>query len=82
MNKFEKLAALQNSGTFEQELAMVNTAEEMQQLFKNHDVELTLEETIRKEVGGKWAALAAVLPTLLGMGLCLLVNGLAMWWRA
>ena len=44
MNKFEKLEALQNYETFEQELAMVNTPEEMQELFAKHGVELSLEE--------------------------------------
>ena len=40
----KKLEALQNSETFEQELAQVNTAEEMQQLFSRHGVEMSLEE--------------------------------------
>ncbi len=33
--------------------------------------------TIKKEAGGKWAAVAFVLPTVCGMALCALVSGIA-----
>lgn len=33
--------------------------------------------TIKKEAGGKWAALAFIIPTLCGMTLCALVSGIA-----
>lgn len=44
MNYAEKIQALQESGTFEQELAKVNTPEEMQALFATYEIELTLDE--------------------------------------
>ena len=43
MNKFEKLEALQNYETFEQELAMVNTPEEMQELFYEETKDMLME---------------------------------------
>ncbi len=37
--------------------------------------------TIHKETGSwRWTGLAALLPTLLGMGLCMLINGIAALW--
>ena len=44
MERKAKFEALQNSETFEKELANVSTPEEMQQLFSNHGIEMTIEE--------------------------------------
>ena len=46
MDKMEKLNALLNSEAFEQEMAMVNSLEEMQALFARNGVELTSEEIV------------------------------------
>ena len=44
MDNAAKIQALEQSGTFEQELAKVNTPEEMQALFASYGIEMTLEE--------------------------------------
>lgn len=44
MDLFEKLEAMENMDDLRQELAMVCTVEELQQILVNHGVELTLDE--------------------------------------
>lgn len=44
MDIMKKLEGFKNRESFEQELAQVNSAEEMQKLFEKHGVEMSLEE--------------------------------------
>ena len=44
MDKYEKLEALMNDAAFEQELAMVESTEDLQEVLLNHGVELTADE--------------------------------------
>jgi hypothetical protein len=44
MDNAAKIKALEENGAFEQELAKVNTPEEMQALFANYGIEMTLDE--------------------------------------
>ena len=44
MSMIEKLEALQNKDTIQQELAAVETPEEMQELLAAHGIQLTLDE--------------------------------------
>ena len=44
MERAAKFQKLQESGTFEQELALANSPEDLQKLFAKYDIEMTMEE--------------------------------------